>query len=177
MPCRHGGQPNGDERFRKLYIPHTPPFVEPQRRGRLLIWRARGPGIIRGRRIPGPVTKRKQRRCLHCRHLFHRNPRTRTQQRFCSASACRAASKKASQQRWLCKPENQDYFRGDEHVNRVRAWRAKQSEYGQEPALNAEPLQEMIMEQSIDLLGKYGDLPLQDEIGRQVGEPVEEIGI
>ena len=123
------------------------------------------------------MTKNKRRRCLHCRHLFHRHPRTRTQQKFCSAPACRAASKKASQQRWLGKPENRDYFRGEQHVNRVQAWREKNPEYGRKRPISGEPLQEMIMEQSIDLLGKYGDLPLQDEIGRQVGEPVEEIGI
>jgi hypothetical protein len=33
------------------------------------------------------------------------------------------------------------------------------------------------MEQSVDLIEKYGDLPLQEEIRRQVGEAVEEIGI
>ena len=123
------------------------------------------------------MTKNKRRRCLQCRHLFHRDPRTRTQQRFCAAPACRAASKKASQQRWLRKPENRDYFCGAQHVNRVRAWRAKRPEYGQEPALSAEPLQEMIMAQSIDPMEKYGGLPLQEEILRQVGEWVEEIGI
>jgi hypothetical protein len=31
---------------------------------------------------------------------------------YCLASTCRAASKAASQARWLAKPENQDYFRG-----------------------------------------------------------------
>ncbi len=44
--------------------------------------------------------------------------------------ACRAASKKASQQRWLAKlAENQDYFRGPQHVRRfVQVWRvARQS--------------------------------------------------
>jgi hypothetical protein len=123
------------------------------------------------------VTKNKRRRCLHCRHLFQRHPRTRTQQRFCSAPACRAASKKASQQRWLSKPENQNYFRGDEHVNRVRAWRAKQPETGRLPALSGEPLQEMIMGQSIDLIEKYGGLPLQETIPPEVGESMEEIGL
>lgn len=123
------------------------------------------------------MTKNKRRRCLHCRHLFHRHPRTRIQQRFCSAPACRAASKKASQQCWLRKPENRDYFRGDEHVNRVRAWRAKQPEYGRLPALSAEPLQEMIMGQSIDPIEKYGGLPLQETIRPEVNESVEEIGL
>jgi hypothetical protein len=123
------------------------------------------------------VTKNKRRRCLHCRHLFHRHPRTRTQQRFCSAPACRAASKKASQQRWLRKPENQDYFCGVQHVNRVRAWRAKQPEYGREPPLNGEPLQEMIMGQSIDQDEESGGLPLQEVIRPKVCESVEEIGV
>jgi hypothetical protein len=126
---------------------------------------------------PGPVTKNRRLRCLHCRHLFHPHPRTRIQQRFCSAPACRAASKKASQQRWLRKPENQDYFCGVQHVNRVRAWRAKRPEYGREPPLNDEPLQEMIMGQAIDRVGKYGGSPLQEEIRREVRESAEEIGL
>jgi hypothetical protein len=54
----------------------------------------------------------------------------------------------------------------------VQAWREKHREYGQEEPLNAEPLQEMIMGQSIDQTGEYGSLPLQE-----VGESVEEIGI
>ena len=33
------------------------------------------------------------------------------------------------------------------------------------------------MGQPIDLMGKYGDLALQEKIQRQVGEPVEEIGL
>jgi len=48
-------------------------------------------GIIPTRRVPGPVTKNRRRRCLHCRHLFYLHPRTRTQRRFYSAPACRAA--------------------------------------------------------------------------------------
>ena len=123
------------------------------------------------------MTKNKRRRCLHCRHLFHRHPRTRTQQRFCSALACRAASKKASQQRWLRKPENQDYFCGVQHVNRVRAWREKHPEYGRESPLSAEPLQEMIMEQPVDGFEKYGGLALQEVIEPEVCESVEEIGV
>jgi len=36
---------------------------------------------------------------------------------------CRKASKRASQARWLNKPENRDYFCGSDHVRRVQAWR------------------------------------------------------
>ena len=123
------------------------------------------------------MIKNKRRRCLHCRQLFHRHPRTRTQQKFCSASFCRAASKKASQQRWLRKRENQDYFCGLQHVNRVRAWREKSPKYGRESRLSADPLQEMIMGQPVDGIKKYGSLALQEMISPEVRESVEEIGV
>jgi hypothetical protein len=123
------------------------------------------------------VTKNKRRRCLHCRHLFHRHPRTRTQQRFCSAPECRAASKKASQQRWLRKPENQDYFCGVQHVSRVRAWRERHPESGRESPLSGEPLQEMIMGQPTDGVEKSGGLALQEMMHPEVRESVEEIGV
>jgi hypothetical protein len=59
----------------------------------------------------------------------------------------------------------------------VQAWREKHRENGQEEPLNAEPLQEMIMGQSIDQIGEYGGLPLQEGIRREVRESIEEIGI
>ena len=123
------------------------------------------------------MKKSKRRRCLHCWQLFHRHPRTRTQQKFCSASLCRAASKKASQQRWLRKPENQDYFCGAQHVNRVQAWREKHPKYARESRLSADPLQEMIMGQPVDGIKKYGSLALQEMISPEVRESVEEIGV
>ena len=74
------------------------------------------------------MKKNKRRRCLGCRILFRADPRTRTQQKYCSHPDCRIASKKASQQRWLDKPENQGYFSGPQHVARVRIWRASHPE-------------------------------------------------
>jgi hypothetical protein len=59
----------------------------------------------------------------------------------------------------------------------VRAWREKHPESRRELPLNAEPLQEMIMGQSIDRIGKYGGLSLQESILPEVRESVEEIGI
>ena len=123
------------------------------------------------------MKKNKRRRCLHCRQLFHRHPRTRTQQKFCSASPCRAASKKASQQRWLGKPENQNYFCGAQHVNRVQVWREKNPKYGRESRLSADPLQEMIMGQAVDGNKESGALALQEMIGLEARESVEEIGL
>ena len=123
------------------------------------------------------MKKNKRRRCLHCRHLFHRHPRTRTQQKYCSAPTCRAASKKASQQRWLRKPENQDYFCGAQHVNRVRAWREKSAQYRRESPLSGRPLQEMIMGQPVDGPKESATLALQEMIRPEVRESIEEIGV
>ena len=42
-----------------------------------------------------------RRKCKCCRKLFRPDPRNRRHQIYCSAAACRAASKAASQARWL----------------------------------------------------------------------------
>ena len=63
-----------------------------------------------------------RRKCKCCRMLFRPDPRNRHHQRYCSAAACRAASKAASQARWRAAPENQGYFRGPVNVARVQAW-------------------------------------------------------
>jgi hypothetical protein len=123
------------------------------------------------------VRKNKRRRCLHCRQLFHRHPRTRTQQKYCSAPTCRGASKKASQQRWLRKPENQDYFCGAQHVNRVQAWREKSPKYRPESPLRDRPLQEMIVGQPVDGLEELATLALQEMIEPEVRESIDEIGL
>jgi len=61
-----------------------------------------------------------RRKCKCCLKLFRPDPRNRRHQRYCSALACRAASKAASQARWLAAPENQDYFprRGERRRSR-----------------------------------------------------------
>jgi hypothetical protein len=55
--------------------------------------------------------------------LFLPDPRNATRQRYCSKPECRKASKSSSQKQWLQKPENQDYFRGPDNVERVQCWR------------------------------------------------------
>ena len=67
------------------------------------------------------MSTRTRRKCRHCGQLFRPDPRNVRHQRYCSAPACRRASKAASQRRWLAKAANRDYFRGPEHVARVRA--------------------------------------------------------
>lgn len=73
-----------------------------------------------------PATRCK---CLHCKRLFVPDYRNRGRQKYCSAPECQALSKRISQQLWLSKPENRDYFRGAENVKRVQQWRAEHPEY------------------------------------------------
>jgi hypothetical protein len=108
------------------------------------------------------VRKTRRRRCLNCQQLFCGDPRTRAQQKYCPEPACRAASKCASQKRWLLKPENQDYFSGPQHVNRVQAWRDAQPGYGQKPLLKRQPLQETIRLQVVERHKKSTPLALQE---------------
>jgi hypothetical protein len=55
--------------------------------------------------------------------LFEPDRRNAKRQMCCPKKACRAALKAARQRRWLEQPRNRDYFRGAEHLERVRAWR------------------------------------------------------
>lgn len=65
----------------------------------------------------------KRKKCCNCKEIFIPDPRNINRQKYCSEPLCRKASKAASQQRWLQKPENQDYFRGPDNVKRVAQWR------------------------------------------------------
>ena len=71
--------------------------------------------------------------CLHCKLLFVPDYRNRGRQRYCSAPECQQASKRARQQRWLTKPENADYFRGAQNVERVQQWRKAHPGYWKRP--------------------------------------------
>lgn len=78
-------------------------------------------------------------KCANCHQPFRPDPRNAWHQRYCGAGACRAASKAASQRRWLGKPENRGYFRGAEHVERVREWRKAHPDYGRAKAATPAP--------------------------------------
>ncbi len=64
----------------------------------------------------------KSHQCLSCRESFNADPRNARHQKYCSAPACRKASKAASQQVWSAKPENRHYHSGPDAVARVRSW-------------------------------------------------------
>ena len=88
-------------------------------------------------------------KCKCCLKLFRPDPRNRRHQRYCSATACRAASKAASQARWLSTPENQDYFRGPVNVARVQAWRSRHPGYWIKGRRAGPALQDVSMAQPI----------------------------
>jgi hypothetical protein len=73
-------------------------------------------------------------KCLHCKKLFVPDYRNRGRQKYCPSAECQSVSKQQSQERWLSKPENQDYFRGPENVKRVQQWREAHPGYAKRQA-------------------------------------------
>ena len=71
----------------------------------------------------------RRRRCKNCHDLYHPDPRHLKRQKFCDKPECKIASKKYSQQKWLKKLKNRDYFSGSEHVIRVQQWRQENPGY------------------------------------------------
>jgi hypothetical protein len=67
--------------------------------------------------------------CLYCEQAFKVDPRNARHQKYCSAPACRKASKAASQRAWLAAPENANYHSGPDAVARVRAWQSANPAY------------------------------------------------
>ena len=97
------------------------------------------------------MNQQRRRKCRHCRELFRPDPRNLRHQRFCSKPPCRRASKAESQRRWLAKPDNRDYFRGPENVERVRGWRISHPRYWQRSSPNTHSaLQEHLLTQAAD---------------------------
>ena len=115
----------------------------------------------------------RRRRCKNCHDLYKPDYRHLKRQKFCRKPECRAASKKHSQQKWLNKPKNRDYFSGPEHVIRVQEWRQENPGYwkrrtpSKKPSLIEDALQEMKSPQTLISKGSSIDLiqiPLQDLI-------------
>jgi hypothetical protein len=106
-----------------------------------------------------------QRKCLCCGLFFDPDPRNLKRQRYCSASACRHASKVASQAAWLAHPDNVGYFRGPENVARVQAWRAAHPGYGRGQRRAPRALQDPLIAQVADSIeecairGKSAETP------------------
>ena len=93
------------------------------------------------------------------------------------APSCRAASKAASQARWLAAPENQDYFRGPANVARVKAWRSHHPGYWRKRRRACVALQDLSSAQPIDFTNKtinFASPALQDLI---LAQPAVLIGL
>jgi hypothetical protein len=119
------------------------------------------------------MARGERRKCKCCLKLFRPDPRNRRHQRYCSAPACKAASKAASQARWLAVPENQTYFSGPIHVARVRAWRSHHPGYWR----RAHALQDLSIAQGIDSSmekGNFAEAPLQELL---MAQPAVLIGL
>ena len=97
------------------------------------------------------VRPTRKRTCKHCKTCFDPDPRNVGRQHYCAKPPCRQASKAASQGRWLRQPENQNYFRGPAHVERVRQWRQAHPGYWRRKATQApEALQEPLTLQELE---------------------------
>jgi hypothetical protein len=83
----------------------------------------------------------KKRKCKNCRYFFIPDYRNRNKQEYCSDPACRTASKKTSQDKWLSKEENRDYFRCPTNTLRVQEWRKVNPGYWRDNG-KKEPLQD-----------------------------------
>jgi hypothetical protein len=111
-----------------------------------------------------------RRKCKCCQKLFRPDPRNRHHQRYCAAPRCRAASKAASQARWLAAPENQDYFCGPVNVARVKAWRSRNPGYWRKRRRAGVAFQDRLLEQAIDSTNKktnFAGPPLQEILSAQ----------
>lgn len=85
-----------------------------------------------------------RRKCRCCSSFFLPDYRNRDRQHYCEKPDCRQASKAASQQRWLRKPANRNYFRDAQNVARVQQWRKAHPGYWQqkpEQTAQSEPTQ------------------------------------
>jgi hypothetical protein len=114
------------------------------------------------------MKEKRRQRCLCCKQLFVPDPRSRHHQEFCSDAVCQNASKVLSQQRWKGKPDNRNYWRGSEAVERVRAWRKANPNYWKRRTGNSNgTLQDDFIPSDPLLLGlisTIADSTLQDDI-------------
>ena len=113
----------------------------------------------------------KKKKCRNCKCLFIPDHRNRNRQNYCGKPECRKASKKASQEKWLQKPENKDHFKGPVNVQRVRDWRERNPGYWKrnrkkETIALQDPLNEQPTDNNINN-GHFTHVALQDLLNAQ----------
>jgi hypothetical protein len=103
--------------------------------------------------------------CLCCDEAFQADRRNVYHQKYCSAPACRKASKAESQRAWIAKPENRNYHSGPDAVARVRNWQTTHPEYREhQNTKRANALQDHCSVQVHDLKQESLTLPNPAEI-------------
>lgn len=137
------------------------------------------------------MKRNERRKCNNCSELFTPDPLNVKKQQYCRKPQCRKASKAASQEKWLSKPENQGCFSGPDNVERVQKWRQKNPGYsrrkkhpmalqdhlpvqpaenkGDIPKQSSYALQDLLTAQPaviIGLISSYIGSSLQDDIAR-----------
>jgi hypothetical protein len=98
--------------------------------------------------------------------LYYPHPRTRSLQRYCSEPQCRAASKKASQRRWLQKPENRMGVFGEPAVRHPRGC-IRRTEFHEIGSVDFSTLDLAILR--IDTSNSAGQRPPRSLSSRQPG--------
>jgi len=109
----------------------------------------------------------RKRKCRNCHELFYPDHRNLKKQRYCSKADCRAASKKASNDKWRQKEENRDYFSGPSQVERVQEWRKLNPGYSTTTPKSKKTLQDDLNAESPANKGEssdLSDLALQDDL-------------
>lgn len=71
----------------------------------------------------------RNRLCLCCNKPFEADVYNAHRQKYCTLPTCRKASKTASQNAWIAKPENMNYHSGAVAVTRVRNWQKAHPDY------------------------------------------------
>lgn len=109
-------------------------------------------------------------KCRNCGELFYPDHRNIKKQKYCSKVQCRAASKKASNDRWRQKEENREYCSGPQEVARVQEWRKLNPGYGSKAQKKRNALQDHLNAETPvnqDETGILRSTALQDYLNRQ----------
>ena len=112
------------------------------------------------------MAKAGQRKCMSCGEFFDSDHRNRNRQIFCSAAACRRASKAASQARWVNDPDNAGYFKDPAHIARARAWREAHPGHTRGTPRKSSALQDPLIAQAHDF---------KEENGKRTGSALQDL--
>ena len=107
------------------------------------------------------MTRRRRRKCQHCRRLYQPDPRNRWHQKYCSEPACQQASKRASYRHWARSALGRRYARRPEQSEDVRIWRAAHPGYWKRSRKKPVALPDVLMPQP---LTPSGDKPKLIEV-------------